>query len=112
MKNRLILLSCGTAVFAMFAVSYGQVTAPSKSGGDGRALSEFPMNLKCIITLDARSNSRSTMTQEMQVLGGFVRHDTVQGTLVRVNSEWLVLKDGDSENWVPRDKVLLVRTNP
>jgi len=109
MKNRLILLSCGAAVLAMFAFWNGEVTA-QPTPADGRS-SELSVNLKCIVTLDAQSNSRSAMTAELQTISGFVRQDTVQGTLIRVNSEWLVLKDGESENWIPRDKVLLLRTS-
>ncbi len=32
-----------------------------------------------------------------------------EGTLVRVDADWVVLKDGNFENWIPRDKVLLIR---
>lgn len=107
MKNRFIVLSCGAAVLAMFAFWNGEATAQPNSSGS----SELPMTRNCTVTLDARANSRSTMAPEMQAQSGFVRQDTVQGVLIRVTAEWLVLKDGESENWIPRDKVLLLRVS-
>jgi hypothetical protein len=109
MKNQIVMLSCVVAALATFTVWNGTASGQSNSGAEGRVSSDPPLNLKYIITLDARSNSRSTMPEEMQVLSGFVRQDTVRGTLIQSNAQWLVLKDGDAENWVPRDKALMVR---
>jgi len=109
MKNKLVPIICGAAALAAFAMWNGQATAQFDSAELGRSGSPTPMNLKCYVTLDASSNSRAGMTQEMQQQSGFIATDTVQGTVVLVSPEWLVLKDDNSENWIPRDKILMVR---
>ena len=88
MKNRIVFLSCGAVVLAMFAFWNGEVTAQPNPGGDGRG-SELPMNLKCIVTLDAQSNSRATMTQEMQMQSGI---DWVHSTIRAVQWTHLLSK--------------------
>ncbi len=109
MKTRILLFSCGAAALAMFAFWSGEATAQSGPAAEGPSSYDIPLKVQCIVTLDPRSNSRSTMTAEMHLLSGFVRPDTVQGLVIQSNPQWLVLKDGDSENWVPRDKILMVR---
>ncbi len=110
MKNKIILLSCSAAVIATLAFWNGEATAQSSSGESGAA-SDFPLNMNYTITLDARSNSRSAMTKEMQDNSGFVNPDTTEGTLIKVTPQWLILKNMDSEYWVPRDKILLMKVH-
>ena len=106
-KNRLVPLFCGATALVTFALWNTDATAQSGPGGDTGA--KLPFNRKCTVTLDARSNARSSMTQEMQQQSGFVRQDTVEGTLISADAEWLVLKSDNTENWIPRDKILLLR---
>lgn len=110
MKNRYFLLSCGAAALITFAFWNGEATAQPNSGDGGQSSSKSLVNVKCIVTLDARSNSRTQLTREMQQVSGFFQQDTVQGVVIQLNSDWLVLKDDDAENWIPRDKVLMIRT--
>lgn len=39
------------------------------------------------------------------------RGETVRGTLLSISSEWVVVKDGSYENWVPREKVMTLRAS-
>ena len=106
-KNRILPLFCGATALVMFALWNTDATA--QSGPGAGTVAKLPFNRKCTVTLDARSNARSSMTQEMQQQSGFVRQDTVEGTLISADAEWLVLKNDNTENWIPRDKVLLLR---
>jgi hypothetical protein len=110
MKTRLLSIIICASILGTFAFWNTDASAQSNTTGGGTA-PKPPLNKNCIVTLDARPNSRSTMTQQMQRLSGFVRQDTAQGTLIHLDAAWLVLKDGDSENWIPRDKVLMLRAS-
>lgn len=37
--------------------------------------------------------------------------NVLQGDFLPINTEWLVLKEGNYENWIPRDKVLSMRVS-
>lgn len=45
------------------------------------------------------------------VLSGRTEIQTVKGNLLAMTSDWVVLKDGSFENWVPREKVLTLRAS-
>ena len=42
-------------------------------------------------------------------VSGFVAPDTAEGILIQLDSDWLVLRDGSEENWIPKSKVLMIR---
>lgn len=108
MKTRLLPLICGAAILATIPFWNTNASAQPDSS-TGRSGLKPPINRNCIVTMDARSNSRASMSQEMQRTSGFVRQDTAEGTLVHVDAAWIVLKNLDGENWIPRDKVLMLR---
>ena len=85
----------GNLAFATLAIWNGEATARSSSA-EGDASSDLPLNSKCIVTLDARSNSRCFISK---------------GALIRSTAQWLVLKNMDSEYLVPRDRVLMVKVH-
>jgi hypothetical protein len=31
--------------------------------------------------------------------------------LIRLSEDWCVLKDGNAENWIPTDKILMIRVS-
>jgi hypothetical protein len=40
-----------------------------------------------------------------------VAPDTTEGILIRLDSDWLVLRDGYHENWIPTSKVIMIHAN-
>lgn len=110
MKKRLLPIILGVSILGAIAFWNTDAFAQSNTTG-GRTDLKPPLNRNCIVTLDTRSNSRSTMSPEVQQLSGFVRQDTAQGTLIHLDAVWLVLKDGNAETWIPRDKVLILRAS-
>lgn len=75
------------------------------------AESKIPFGQLCIVTLDPRAERTRHPVGDSLKETGLTVHDSVEGTLVRVDDEWLVLKDGTYENWIPRDKVLFMRVS-
>jgi hypothetical protein len=35
----------------------------------------------------------------------------VEGTLVAMTDQWIIVKEGSDESWVPREKVLLMKAS-
>ena len=70
---------------------------------------EYPLNRTCVVTVDPRAMSKPEIAGQANKVSGFVAPDTAEGILIHLDSEWLVLRDGSEENWIPRAKVLMVR---
>lgn len=70
---------------------------------------EYPINRECVVTVDPRASSKPVIAGEANKVTGFVAPDTAEGILMHMDSEWLVLRDGSEENWIPRAKVLMIR---
>ncbi len=67
-----------------------------------------PLGRDCVVTVDPQDKRTPVYAGIQNIVTGFDAPDTVRGTLIRVDDDWLVLRDGKSENWIPRNKVLLI----
>jgi hypothetical protein len=70
---------------------------------------EYPIGENCVVTVDSFAGSRPVSSVQANANPGFVGTDIVKGVLTRVDDSWMVLKEGTYENWIPRNKVLLLR---
>lgn len=88
------------------------VSTPSVQAQQAVAPAEVksPFGQLCIVTLDPRAE-RAVKPADALKKSSLTGDDTVEGSLVRLDEEWLVLKDGSYENWIPRDKVLFMRAS-
>lgn len=77
----------------------------------GESMVESPLNRSCVVTVDPRAESKREVVGQGNKISGFAAPDTAEGILVQMDSEWLVLRDGSYENWIPRNKVLLIRVS-
>lgn len=69
---------------------------------------EYPLNRDCVVTVDPLSSPKPVIAGKANKVTGFVAPDTVEGALIRLDADWLVLRDGCNENWIPRNKVILI----
>jgi len=88
-----------------------QVSAQTSAGQPKLPPAEVPYNCRCIVTLDPQFKLAAEGNDTAQKASGFISPNTVEGVVIRMDSEWLVLKDGTFENWIPMAKVLLVRAS-
>ena len=65
----------------------------------------------CVITLNPEGRDILTPVNEPLRKTGLRPEGTVEGTLLEINDQWVILKDGSYENWIPTDKVLLIRVS-
>ena len=69
----------------------------------------YPLNRDCTVTVDSRSEPKPKFAGEGNKIIGFVAPETAEGTLIRLDHDWLVLRDGTEDNWIPKGKVLIIR---
>lgn len=94
----------GAAVsFSSSTVNAQQAAAP--------AAGAHPVGHRCVVTLDPTAARESRHDGETMKKTGLTPEVTVEGTLVSIDNDWLILKDGTYENWIPRDKVLFMRVS-
>jgi hypothetical protein len=115
MKRQSLLICGAVATLAMLplwtsGVSAG-VHAAALSPGPGESRVECPLNRICVVTVDPRAQSKREIVGDANKISGFAAPDTTEGVLVRLDAEWVVLRDGSYENWIPRNKVLLIRVS-
>ncbi len=108
MKTLLSLLAGAALIGAAVSVSTPAVQAQQAVAP---AEVKAPFGQLCIVTLDPRAEHAVKPAADAVKKTSLTGDDTVEGILVRVDEEWLVLKDGSYENWIPRDKVLFMRAS-
>ncbi|WP_193211981.1 hypothetical protein [Luteolibacter marinus] len=111
MKTKILPLLCGLAVIAMVAIFNTGASAQDKPVEGDAAKVAVPLGLRCVVTLDPAADDPSTSTVEPLRSSGFTALNTSEGVLVRLDAEWVVLRDGNYDNWIPRQKVLLMRSS-
>jgi hypothetical protein len=94
---------CGFAIMGLQGQTpTAQNTPPAKV--------EYPLGRKCIVSVDPRASRSGLPATENQV-SGFEADGTAKGQLILLSNDWCVLKDGTNENWIPTEKVLMIRAS-
>jgi len=105
MKFLPIVAAAGFVVAATLVSSKAQAPA-----GEGDSGAKYPYGKECVVTVDPQTWPAGTAATPGKA-GGFQPDWTVRGQLILLNDQWCVLKDGTFENWIPREKVLVLRAS-
>lgn len=70
--------------------------------------SEYPLGERVVITVDPEYDSDRVYAGDANIITGFDAPNAVQGILVEEKEHWLVLREGKTEKWVPKSKILLM----
>lgn len=113
MKKTWVSLMMGSAALLAILASWAppasaQAPAP---GGKPAEVATSPLGRLCVVTLDPRIDRGAKAAGESFKKAGVTADSTVEGTLVTWDQEWIMLRDGTYENWIPRDKVLMIRVS-
>ena len=107
MKSRFALIASVASIIGFTQLGLdGQTPAPPPAPEKV----ELPLGRNCVVSLDPRA-SRASLPGTENAASGFEADGTLRGQLILLSGEWCVLKDGNAENWIPRDKVLLIRSS-
>ncbi len=112
MKQQLIIF-VGGAIALIFCSAWipseqSAARTPIKPPTTVERRIEFPLGQRCAVTLDPRAASKPVVAGKANIVTGFDAPDIAEGILVRMDNEWLVLRGGSDENWIPMNKVLMV----
>jgi len=113
MKRKPMLL-VGGAILLILATVWipdvlGVVRATERPLGPPVRVVDFPINRKCVVTVDPLAASKPVIAGIENVVTGFAAPDTAEGVLIRLDPEWLVLRENSEDYWIPTSKVILIR---
>jgi len=110
MKQVLPVLA-GVALIAATVPFFTQPSQAQQPAANpaGKALT-YPAGLRCVVRLNPEFPSQKRSTNS-NVETYEITDNQMEGEFLTINAEWLVLKDGNYENWIPRDKVLSMRVS-
>ncbi|MCW1924751.1 hypothetical protein OKA05_19455 [Luteolibacter arcticus] len=103
------LLIASAVAFGGFALMNLQGQTPAVPNS-APAKVDLPLGRKCIVSVDPQASRESRPAGENAV-SGFEADGTAKGQLIRLSDDWCVLKEGNSENWIPTDKILMIHTS-
>lgn len=71
---------------------------------------KYLIGIEVAVTVDPIDSKSAVYAGEANIITGFIAPNTIRGTIIRMNPQWIVLEEGKSENWIPRHKVLMIHT--
>lgn len=81
---------------------------PDSSSNPRTARNPFPLNRNCVVTVDSQYRPKPVVVGDDKIVTGFAAPDTVEGELILMDPDWLVIRDGLMDNWISRDKVMMI----
>lgn len=110
MKTKAILLLAAASVTTAALLDLRAQTPATPATPPAGAKLAYPYGQECIVTVDPQA-PRTVPVNAQSDPSGFQPDGTLRGQLAYLSEEWCVLKDGTFENWIPRDKVLVIRAS-
>ena len=111
MKATLLLAGCAALMITAPAWTAGSSNNGAPVNGVSAPEVDLPLNCTCIVTVDPRVGPKPEYPGEANAISGFFAPDTARGTLIRLDDQWVVLRDGYHENWIPMAKVIMIRAS-
>lgn len=109
-RNSTILLACATPLI-IYTIWNPEVLAAMRTQTapiPGAPAIDYPLGQRCVVTVDPLATSKPVIAGTANKVTGFVAPDTAEGTLIRMDSDWLVLRDGSNEEWIPKNKIIML----
>ena len=113
-KQMMIPFACAIPLF-IYATWNPDLLAAGRSypsvPNTGAPALDYPIGMRCVVTVDPLANSKPVVAGTANKVTGFVAPDTAEGTLIRIDDEWIVLRDGSYDDWIPRNKIILMHVS-
>lgn len=110
--KRIFLSLAGIAALIAVVLSVGTPQAVAQAAEVKAApVVDSPLGRPCVVTLDPLAASETLAPQAMRDKAGFISANITEGTLVSLGPEWVVLRQGTYDHWIPRGKVLMMRVS-
>jgi hypothetical protein len=110
-KQMMIPLACAIPLF-IYATWNPDLLAAGRNypsvPNTGSSAVDYPIGTHCVVTVDPLAGSKPIVARTANKVTGFVAPDTAEGNLIRIDEEWVVLRDGSSDAWIPRNKIIMM----
>jgi hypothetical protein len=70
-----------------------------------------PLNLECVVTIENQAWMETLYPHAPGPPSGFLPDYTIQGKLLRLGPDWVVIGEGSYENWISRDRIINIRAS-
>jgi predicted GNAT superfamily acetyltransferase len=70
-----------------------------------------PLDLECVVTIENEAWMANLSSRSPGPASGFLEDFTIQGKLLHVSPDWVVIGEGNYENWISRDRVVNIRVS-
>jgi len=71
----------------------------------------FPLNHECVVTIEDEAWTGNVRPLAPGPASGILPDFTIQGKLLEVSPEWIVIGEGSYENWISRDRIVNIRVS-
>ncbi len=109
MKTKIVLSAVAVVAVTMSLID--RPLAATQSTQPAKPAVSLPVDLECVVTIENQAWMRNPTTQAPGPTSGFRPDFTIQGKLIEVGPEWIVIKEGTYENWISRDKIVNIRAS-
>lgn len=110
-RPTLLLLGSAALLITLSTWTSGvlaNVTHPAAAFTPALDPGESLVNRPCVVTLDPRYTSKQVIAKNENIVTGLSAIDTVEGVLIRMDANWIVLNEPYYENWIPTSKVIMI----
>lgn len=95
-----------------FAVLPILLAAPCGSAAEPEtAAVPLPLGKQCVVSVIAVSEPKPVASGTGNIVTGFVAPSVARGTLIRMDSQWVVLREGTEDHWIPLNRVIMVNVS-
>lgn len=109
MKTKIVWYAAGIAAVSLL-LSARPLSVVEKIGPPKSDI-YLPLNLECVLTIEDEAWMANAGSRSPGPSSGFLPDFTIQGKLLEVGPEWVVIGEGTYENWISRDKVVSIRVS-
>ncbi len=71
----------------------------------------LPIGKQCVVSVIAVSETKPVAAGSGNIVTGFAAPSVARGVLVRMDAQWLVLREGTEEHWIPFNKVIMLNVS-
>lgn len=101
MKRTVILQACALAAVALMSGSCNESKAQAQTLSSAAAESHTPpIGAQAEVFVDSGTTATPISSN---------RNGDARGKLIVANAQWVALREGTSETWIPRERVVLLK---
>lgn len=99
------------AIPSFFLASMTPAAIAEPSGRTDDKEVPMPIGKHCVVSVISISGPKPVNAGTSNTTTGFAAPSVAEGTLVRMDAQWVVLREGSADHWIPMNKVIMLSAN-